>query len=283
MIGTSQGKTEFDAYYAFLLRRVLSCKPEMNCRTGQQVRAIDGAFFRLTGFPILNLRDFNPLWDCAEAVWFMAGDSDVTFMHKFGLRNWDPFMDGQGQVQSATGYRWRHGFGFDQLGTVLAKLRTDPSSRQAVLQTWNPVDDLVHPGPNAPCLTTWHFHVINGKLNVSVMQRSGDLYFGVPHDVLGCRLIQELMAALLGLLPGNVSYMVSNAHLYEDQWKAAEEMIYREDTCAAKASYPADLCLDGAIGTRALRGDAQVVEEVHSRIRRFYKPFPAIKGPKLVK
>jgi len=280
---TSPSKTEFDTHYAFLLKRVLAAKPEYNRRTKTYVRAIDGAFFRMSSFPILGLRDIRPLWSCAEAVWFLAGQNGVEFFHKWDMHSWDKFAGKLGEVESATGFRWRYGFGCDQLNVLLDKLRTDPSNRQGVLQTWHPDKDMVNPGPNAPCLTTWHFHIINGRLNVSVMQRSGDLYFGVPHDVLGCRLVQELLAAELGVPPGKVSYLVSNAHLYQDQWKAAEEMIFREEACDKRADYPIDLNLQTSHGTRALRGDASVVEEVHTRIRNFYRPFPAIKGPSLVK
>lgn len=277
-------KTEFDTYYSFLLKRVMQAKPEHNRRTGKMVRAVDGAFFRLGSIPILTLRNINPMWTAAEVVWFMGGRSDVKFMQDLGFKNWNEFVNKDGIVESATGYRWRHRFGrLDQLMAVIDKLDADPSSRQAVLLSWNPNDDLLKPGPNAPCVMLWHMHIIDGLLHMSVIQRSADLYFGLPHDILGARIVQELIAAGLDVTPGNLSYQVSNAHLYEDQWSAAEEMITREELCGEKAQYPLNLGLTKDITVQALGGDQWAASAIFNKIMAFYKPFPPIRGPKLVK
>lgn len=276
------GKTTFDTSYAFTLKRVLDAPAHLNVRTEKLVRAVDGVFMRIGGLPILNLRDIKPLWTCAETVWFMGGRADVRFMQRFGFKNWNPFADRDGTISSATGYRWRHAHGVDQLDNVIKKLRTDPSNRQAVLLSWLPKMDAVKPGPNAPCLLAWHLHCIGDHLHMSVMQRSADMYFGFPHDVLGSRIVQELVAAAIGVFPGNLSYMIGNAHLYEDQWKAAAEMVAREDKCEDIADYPQSLGLTHQMASAALSGDDKVVGQLEERIKAFYRPFPPLTGPRLV-
>lgn len=276
-------KTSFDTHYAFLLKRVLAEQQHMNMRTKTWVRAIDGAFFRYEGIPLLNLRDINIRWTCAEVVWFMGGLSNVQFMREFGFRNWDPFADGKGVVHSATGYRWRYAHGVDQLRLVIDKLKMDPSDRQAVLVSWLPDPDLRKPGPNAPCLLAWHFHAIAGKLHMTVLQRSADLYFGLPHDIFGSRIVQEMIAAAVDLVPGNVSYAVSNAHLYEDQWDTAKEMVAREDTCDTQMVYPVDMNITPAIAEAAMEGDKDVVLTLVERVKKFYVPFPPLSGPRLIR
>ena len=276
-------KTEFDLSYSMLLKRVMAQKPQKDKRTGLMVRSIDGAFFKDRRVPILNLRDIKPLWTCAEAVWFMAGDCEVDFMNMFGFKNWDMFADDKGRVQSATGYRWRRRHGPDQLTCIIDKLYKDKTARRGVLLSWNPVDDLINDSPNAPCVVAWHLHVIDDKLHMSAFQRSCDLYFGFPHDILGSRLIQEMVAPLIGVGVGNISYFISNGHLYEDQWQAAEEMMAREASERDISYGPDSLELKPNIGMAAMNGDPEVVEYLMKRLLKFYDPWPAIKGPRLVK
>lgn len=277
------GKNDFDIHYSFLLQRVLKVVPQLNRRTGRQVKAIDGACFRLGTLPILNLRDINPLWTCAETVWFMGGRSDAQFMRDFGFKNWDAFTDGTGKVvPSATGLRWRQSHGVDQLGEVIRKLDRDPSDRQAVMVSWLPEQDLMRPGPNVPCLIAWHLHKIWGYLHMTVMQRSADLYFGLPHDILGARLVQEIIAKAVELEPGNLTYVASNAHLYDDQWEAGKEMVAREETCTLPAEYPVTFGITDKIVKGALRGDPDTVHEIMALVKRFYRPFPPLRGPKVV-
>lgn len=279
------GVTDFDAIYADALRMILDEAPEKNERTGKRVRAMHGAVFQFSPevIPLMTLRDIKPLWACAEAVWFMGGKCDAAFMEKFGFKVWRKFANERGVVESATGLRWRSIFGVDQLKALVRKLSTDKSDRHGVLMSWDPFRDVNHPGTNVPCLVAWHFHIIGGRLHVSVLQRSGDMYFGVPHDVLGCRVIQELLAAGLDVAPGAISYLVSNAHLYEDQWDAAEEMVARAfDGGTAHKKLPKNMNLHKDDFVRAMTGDDTLPFELCDRLDKMYEPWPAITGPKLV-
>jgi thymidylate synthase len=277
-----RGLNEFDIAYSRALRTILDKPPALNQRTGKKCRAIHGLHFHLHDTPLLTLRDIKPLWACAEAVWFLSGSDDASWMASFGFRTWEKFADGDGRVRSATGWRWRAAFNVDQVGNILSKLSADPSNRQAVLLSWDPALDAERPGPNAPCVMVWHVHLLDGRLHMSVLQRSGDMYFGVPHDVFGSRLVQELLAAGLGAAPGELSYLVSNAHLYEDQWGPAEEMLARADESNGAVGLPVDLDLSRKHLDRALSGDKFLVWEMSDTIRRAYDPWPAIAGPRLV-
>lgn len=281
----------FDQAYAQALGQIMDASAHKNERTGKMVKAKAGiALHTPPGFfPLVRLRDIKPLWTCAEVVWFMSGSKDAKWMDDFGFKVWNKFADEAGLVWSATGYRWRHHFDVDQLKEVMAKLRRDPTTRQAVLLSWDPYQDLLNPGPNAPCVMIWHLHVVDGMLHVSVLQRSADMYFGLPHDILGTKLVLELMAAGLGLRSGGISYLVSNAHLYEDQWEAAEEMMYRADMANHGSTEYLwdnggwDLRLSADDFARAYAGDRKLVTELHVKLMEHYTPWPTISGPKLVR
>lgn len=283
--------TNFDLSYAAYLKEIMDSAPEENERTGKTVRSINGAFFSVKPslFPILALRDIRPLWSCAEVVWFMGGGLSLDFMHRFGLRAWDKFAEKDGTVPSATGHRWRKFLGFDQLETVLKKLLLDKSSRHGVLLSWYPEKDLLDPGPNAPCVDLWHLHLSRNSLHLSVFQRSGDMYFGVPHDILGASLFHRIVASGLGFELGSLDYLVSNAHLYEDQWSAAEEMIFRQEASLKNFGdflgnhYEPFFGMVRSDLKRAMSMDEELVKELYDSIMASYRPWEPISGPKLVK
>lgn len=274
----------FDHAYGRAIRDILDAAPTLNERTGKKVRAIPGVSFKIqeTHLPLLTLRDIRPLWSCVEAVWFISGSLEVAYIQKFGFKAWDKFADEHGRVLSATGFRWRHAFGVDQFAEVIGKLEMDRTSRQGVMLSWDPRTDLMTPGPNVPCVMIWHVHVIDGRLHMSVLQRSADMYFGLPHDILGSRIVQEFMAAALDVKVGTLLYSVSNAHLYEDQWENAEEMIYRLDQCGTNiAPCGPNLGLTRLEYLRACALDEVLPLEIHSKLLRHYEPWPPMKGPKL--
>ena len=280
--------SEFDLAYANALHVLLDQAPAVNARTGVKVKAAHGMLFQFAPhvIPLLTLRDIKPLWACAEAVWFMGGGLSAHYMEKFGFKIWEKFADADKFVRSATGYRWRKHFGVDQIKHLIRKLTDDPSSRQGVVSSWDPLEDNLNPGLNVPCVDTWHFHIIDGFLHMSVLQRSGDMYFGVPHDVFGSRIVQELLAAGLGVVPGGVSYLVSNAHLYEDQWQAAEEMLGRAERMARRGDKAKinniNLRLTRDDFMRSMVCDEALPLEIYRKVAEIYDPWPAIAGPKLV-
>lgn len=287
---------QFDMNYATALNLILDQAPSRNERTGKSVRAKAGMLFNVAPgqVPLLSLRDIKPMWTCAEAVWFMSGSSDAKWMAEFGFNTWNKFADAEGKVHSATGFRWRGNFEsakgtVDQLKNVVDKLQKDPSNRQAVLLSWDPTLDAVNPGPNAPCVMIWHFHIVGDFLHCSVLQRSADMYFGLPHDILGTHIVQALIAAKLRVKTGGLSYLVSNAHLYEDQWQAAETMLgrvrelgetYLLDPLWSKDRH--NLKLTPVDFERAEYGNASLVHDLHRMLMQNYEPMPAISGPKLV-
>jgi thymidylate synthase len=281
--------TEFDHSYAAALRDILDRGHKgTNGRTGRGVRELHGVTFAERGVPILTLRDINIKWFATEAVWFLSGDPDLRLMHAYGLKSWDPFSV-NGVVPAGTGYRWRRFAQHDQLEWLISELACDETSRQAVLCSWMPTLDnnLVGEKPlSVPCVPFWHFCVMAGRLNLTVMQRSADVWFGLPHDVAGAGLIQALLARHLDLRPGSMAWVVGNAHLYEDQLAPARRLLKRYDECRLGGVAPnmayspeRDLMPD------AMLGESWVVTEILHAVDAWYTPRkrPAISGPKLVR
>lgn len=210
--------------------RLLQEPTEVNKRTGIGVKALPGITFQtdleVEGFPLLGLRKMSMAF-VPEILWFLSGSNNVKDLSKH-TKIWDSFAEEDGTVTSAYGYRWRHHFGVDQLQTVMEKLKNDSSSRHGVVMMWSPVDDLLTKQKNVPCPFTFTLNIIGGRLHLHLIIRSNDMVLGFPTDVAGFALLTHILARELDIKVGTLTVSISNAHIYENQLMAVEEMITRE-------------------------------------------------------
>jgi hypothetical protein len=165
-------------------------------------------------------RDANPVFHLMEAVWMLSGREDVGFLLPFNARMREyAEIDDDGKpayIHGAYGYRWRKHFGFDQLERIVDTLRRSPESRQAVLGMWSPADDLVSAKlKDGPWNTHVYFEVYNGKLNMTVCNRSNDVLWGaLGANAVHFSMLQEVVARGLGVPVGEYRQFTNNLHAY---------------------------------------------------------------------
>lgn len=125
----------------------------------------------------------------------------------------------------------------DQLQQIVDRLHTNPNDRRMVCSAWNPLQISRMALP--PCHFAWCLTVIGDTISLHWDQRSCDLMLGVPFNIASYALLLELlvMEANQGgyakehnikYKAGNLSGMLCNCHIYENQIEAAEEQIGRE-------------------------------------------------------
>lgn len=274
--------TPFDTTYQTMLKNIMEhgIRQESK-RNGHETAALPGLTFSIDiardGFPLLTLRKIPLKVFIAEQVWFISGArKPADFLREF-TRIWDAFTNPGDVVTVAYGYRWRKHFGRDQLGQLITLLETDPSSRHAVVVTWDPTrDGLVQVGKNysnVPCPYTFTVNIIGDKLHMHNIVRSNDMILGFPHDVAGFALLQCILAQRLGVLPGVYTHSISNAHVWDLNYDAAEELIERtNDHKKVVVELPENTF------ERAEQKDEKLVEEVLKMFQDQYEPLPAIKA-----
>ncbi len=275
---------KFDEIYRGMLKGIMSeGVREKNERTGHETSALAGLHFSLDierdGFPILALRKIPIRVFVAEQVWFIMGSrKPADFLREF-TKIWDGFTNPGDVVTVAYGYRWRKHFGRDQLKKLIELLKREPSSRHGVVVTWDPGSDGLGgvAKKNVPCPYTFTVNIIGGRLNLHNMVRSNDMILGFPHDVAGFALLQAIIAQELGVRVGTYSHSISNAHVYDIHYPAAEEMIRRNND-----HQPIVLNLPENSFSRAERGDAELVSEIVGNLAGQYGPNDAIKGLEIV-
>ena len=271
--------TTFDTIYQNIIKKIMSEGiEELNERTGHKTKALPGITFSLDiekdGFPVLTLRKQPLKSPIAEQVWFIQGEKDTTFLRKF-TKMWDPFMEKDGTLPFSYGWRWRNHFGRNQLGDAIELLEKEPSSRHGVIITWDPKDDGYGgtPKKNIPCPFAYTINIIGGRLHMHNMVRSNDMMLGCPFDTFGFALLQCMIAQRLGIHPGIYTHTISNAHVYDNHYKGAEEIISRKnDHSKIELHLPKDSLI------RAEQKDENLVGEILTDLQAQYNPLPPISG-----
>jgi thymidylate synthase len=100
---------------------------------------------------------------------------------------------------------------------------------------------------------------------------------GCPHDVAGFALLQNILAAKLGLQVGTFTHTISNAHIYDIHYDQAWELINRENEHSEVIFDAQPDYFD-----RAEKGDENLVKEIADQIMSQYAPLEPIKGMQIV-
>ncbi|MHB8901491.1 MAG: thymidylate synthase [Thermoguttaceae bacterium] len=165
----------------------------------------------------------NPAFSIAEVVWIVNGRNDSSFLNYFNS-SLPKFAGHTPCYHGAYGHRLRSHFGLDQLERVYHALRSDPDSRQAVLQIWDPASDLPDEygkpaSEDIPCNVSGFPKIRHGSLHWMQVMRSNDLFRGSPYNFVQFTTLQEILAGWLGLEVGSYNLIVDSLHVYEDSLK----------------------------------------------------------------
>jgi thymidylate synthase len=276
--------TKFDEIYQGLVRDIMENGiVETSQRQNCQTKALPGMHFRIDierdGFPLLTLRKIPVKMFVAEQIWFILGSrKPEDFLRDF-TKIWDGFTNPNDVVTVAYGYRWRKHFGRDQLAAMIELLEKEPSSRHGVIVTWDPGQDglSLTKKKNVPCPYSFTVNIIGGRLHLHNIIRSNDVILGTPSDVAGFALLQCLLAQRLGVKPGIYSHSISNAHIYDSHYFAAEELLKRKnDHAKITLTLPPDSFAKAE--TRDGGANVKLAEEIIADLTAQYHPMDAIKG-----
>jgi len=90
-----------------------------------------------------------------------------------------------------------------------------PLTNQATIEIGVPKDILLD---DPPCLRVLSWKIVHGKLNLSSFWRSWDLGVGLPVNLCGLQLLNELIAIQSGVDTGKLICYSDGAHLYDYQY-----------------------------------------------------------------
>ena len=161
----------------------------------------------------------------AEWQWYLSGNPNIKKLGEIYGKVpaiWKRMADEQGNVNSNYGYQWCRE---NQLGKVISMLKANPETRQATISIYDGKE--IHQYDyDTPCTYAVQFTVLNNKLNMSVVMRSNDLWYGFCNDQYQFSNLQMLVAYETAYDVGTYYHFAHNLHLYNDKLPFTKEMMY---------------------------------------------------------
>lgn len=213
-------------YYNMLTHALGDTSSFRDSRTGP-VKDLGPAYFEIkhVGFPlpVLRARAINPFFALTEFSWLLTGCNKLQPLQNF-IKNYGMYSDDNQTLNGAYGYRLRTYFGRDQVHDAIQELKNNPDSRRVVLSMWS-VDDLGSSSKDVPCNISILLKMRNKKLDFTVINRSNDLYLGVPYNVFTFYLFHEFLALQIGCTTGIQRHFTDSLHLYQRDVVKIEKII----------------------------------------------------------
>ncbi len=114
----------------------------------------------------------------------------------------------------------------DQINNfVIPLLKSDPSTRRAIVVVYDPPEDSLLSNKNSPGIIYIQFRIKKDKLNLNCHIRSNDLFFGWPANIYQIYTLQKYMADKLKIERGSISTVSNSAHVFKDDLEEINKLI----------------------------------------------------------
>lgn len=169
---------------------------------------------------LTNFRKWKNSYAEYEWQWYLSGDRNVSEIKK-KAKIWDKMHNGDNIVNSNYGYQWQRN---NQIDFIINELKKNPSSRRAVLTIYDGKEHNLHSN-DTPCTLNIVFNITHGKLNMSVLMRSNDLWYGFCNDQYCFSKLQELISNKIKMPIGWYYHFANNLHIYDNHYKYYKQKI----------------------------------------------------------
>jgi thymidylate synthase len=220
--------------YLELMRHVKDRGVKKSDRTGTGTLSVFGYQMRFDlaqGFPVVTTKKLHLRSIIHELLWFLKGDSNISYLHDNGVSIWDEWADDNGDLGPVYGVQWRSwptpdGRHIDQISQVVEQITNNPDSRRIIVSAWNvaELENMALP----PCHAFFQFYVADGRLSCQLYQRSADIFLGVPFNIASYALLTQMMAQVTALAPGEFIHTLGDAHLYTNHLEQADLQLSRK-------------------------------------------------------
>ena len=152
----------------------------------------------------------------AEWQWYLSGDRNIAKLGKlYGKvpEIWKRMADADGNVNSNYGWQWQR---YGQLDKVIGQLNFNNETRQAAISIYDG-KEINKYANDTPCTYAVQFTILHNRLNMCVVMRSNDLWYGFCNDQYCFSELQKLVSNELNIEPGTYYHFAHNMHLYNDK------------------------------------------------------------------
>ena len=219
---------QYEEQYKALLQQCYYSGVHRDDRTGVGCTSIFNASLKVDvskHFPLITGRKMFQKTFNTEFEWFINGETNIQRFRDANVKIWDAWADENGDLGPVYGHQMRNfnDQNIDQMQMLIKNLIDDSDSRRHIISLWNPaqLDQMRLP----PCYLYFQFFVEHDKLNMFVVQRSGDLFLGIPYDMALFTKILLYVAEKTGLKAKLLEVQIIDAHVYNNQYESIHRYL----------------------------------------------------------
>jgi thymidylate synthase len=238
-------KQTIEHQYLAAMSRIMDAGVDRTGRNGD-TRALFAIQLRgslADGFPALTTKKLAFKAVKSELLWFLEGSSDDNRLKELNgsartiwtdnaeADYWKPRAKFPGDLGRVYGVQWRawrrsDGTTVDQIARVVDKIKNDPNDRRLVVSAWNPgeIEYMALP----PCHMLFQFFVAGDRLSLHMVQRSCDMFLGVPFNIASYALLLAMVAQVTDKVADELVITLNDAHIYHNHFEAVKEQLARE-------------------------------------------------------
>ena len=176
------------------------------------------------GLPFIKGRGLNIFFAIMEAAWIYSGSNELKPLQNI-IDNYGKYSEDNLSLYGAYGYRIFEKFGVNQVEKVIEELSENPYSRRAVISIYTAEDLNNLTSLDIPCNISLLFKIRNNQLDMTVLNRSNDVYKGVPYNFFVFRLIQFYISIKLNMKVGLHNHFTDSLHLYKKDFPKVANLI----------------------------------------------------------
>jgi thymidylate synthase len=209
------------------------------------------------GFPMITERNMAPNFKKVPTVWkqalgeiigFINGARTQAELETYGCHWWRTWVSekkchkrgletgdlGPGSYGAAFhDFPTAEGESYNQIKNIVEQIIELPHLKTHFISPWVPQYTIRGQSKKqkvvvCPCHGWMHIMIQEGKINLHMFQRSGDIPIGVPSNMVQYAALTMMIAQATGNKPGTFIHTISDAHIYVDQVDAVKKMLSRE-------------------------------------------------------
>ncbi|KEO79572.1 thymidylate synthase [Paenibacillus polymyxa] len=220
--------------YLELLEDILENGVKKEDRTGTGTLSVFGRQLRFDlakGFPLVTTKRVHLKSVIHELLWFLRGDTNISYLKENGVTIWDEWADEQGNLGPVYGSQWRSwettdGQHIDQIANVIEAIKKNPDSRRHIVSAWNVAE--IESMKLPPCHFVFQFYVAGGKLSCMLTMRSVDTFLGLPFNIASYALLTHMVAQQCSLEPGEFIWSGGDVHIYSNHMQQVHTQLERD-------------------------------------------------------
>ncbi len=220
--GNNYSKTYYSALKAFGSASTLTKSRAGNCYD------LSTAMFSISssscGLPFIKGRGLNIFFAIMEVAWIYSGSNELKPLQAI-IESYGKYSEDNVYLYGAYGYRIFKKFGINQVEKVIEELLENPYSRRAVISIYTAADLSNLTSLDIPCNMSLLFKIRNNQLDMTVLNRSNDIYKGVPYNFFVFRLIQFYISRELNVEVGLHNHFTDSLHLYNEDFPKVANLI----------------------------------------------------------